>query len=598
MNSFIKNRLSDKMMKVIFTATAVFSILAVIVIFIFLFMEGIPAIKKIGLAEFIGGKNWLPEVNDTYDTEVTGSYGILPMIVGTLYATAGAVVIGGSLGFFTAVFLSKFCPPKLSRVISQLINLLAGIPSVVFGFFGMQLLLPVLGRYSANGSGAGILAVSIILGFMILPTVTSLSKAALDAVPNGYYEGARALGARHEQAVFNVVVPAARSGILASLILGIGRAIGETMAVIMVAGNKATFPKNLFSSFRTLTANVAIEQGYAGELQMGALIATGCVLFFFILVVNILFRVVSEKNGKGSRRFLSGLSARAVQPAGKALKAAPTAGKWFSYLTAGVSVLSLLLIIGYIVVKGAGHLSWQFLTSDYEYGGAPTIMPSLISTAMLVFLSVIIAIPLGIFTAIFLVEYTKKGNFAVKIIRSAVEILSGIPSIVYGLFGMVFFCNLLGLGTSVTAGALTVTIMIIPTVVRSTEEALLAVPDSYREGSLALGANKIRTIFRVVLPSAFPGILAAVILAIGRVVSESAPLLFTMGASLKPAPKYGFKSSGTTLAVALYALSGEGLYLDEAFATAFVLIVIVLILNLASTAFAGRLRKRLSGEKK
>ena len=183
-------------------------------------------------------------------------YGILPMIVGTLCATAGALLVGGTIGYLTAIFLAKFCPKKIKGILSQVVNLLAGIPSVIFGFFGMRVLSPFLGIFTSNGSGSGIFLVSIVLGIMILPTVVSLSKNAIEAVPDAYYEGARALGASHEQAVFKVVVPAGRSGVLASLILGVGRAMGETMAVVMVAGNSPVFPTGLFRSFCTLTATI------------------------------------------------------------------------------------------------------------------------------------------------------------------------------------------------------------------------------------------------------------------------------------------------------------------------------------------------------
>lgn len=591
-----------------FGTAASISILATVTIFIFLFIKGIPAASTIGLGNFLFGKNWIPNVNDVIGGETAGQYGILPMIVGTIYATAGAVIVGGTLGYFTAIFLSRFCPKRLRQILTQLVNLLAGIPSVVYGFFGMRLLLPILGEAAPNGSGSGLLAVSIILGIMIMPTIVALSKTALDAVPDAYYEGARALGDSHSQAVFGTIVPAAKSGITASFILGIGRAVGETMAVIMVAGNNPVFPDTLFSSFRTMTANVVLEMGYAGELQLGALIATGCVLFFFVLVINTLFGLI---RGDGSNKISKRKIAKTDKPDGK-LKRAVLDAKVFlkrrskavvetkhvlCYVCAFTAVAALLTILIFVFVKGVPHITWDLLSRNFDYGEAPTIMPSIVVTIMLVALSMVVAIPLGVCTAVFLSEYTKSGNKFVKIIRSAIELLAGIPSIVYGLFGMVFFCTILKMGTSVLAGSFTVAIMIIPIICRSTEESLKSVPESYREGSFALGAGKARTIFKVVLPSAMPGILAAVILAIGRVISESAPLMFTMGASLKGLPQKGYLSGGTSLAVALYALAGEGLYLNEAYATACVLILIVLILNVISTLLVTKLQKKFVGVK-
>ena len=360
---------------------------------------------------------------------------------------------------------------------------------------------------------------------MILPTVVSLSKTSIDAVPESYYEGARALGATHEQAVFKTVVPAAKSGIVASIILGIGRSVGETMAVIMVAGNKVNYPGGFFQSFRVLTANIVMEMGYAGEVQLGALFS----------------------------------------------------------------------IIAFVVVSGLPHLSFQLLFGEYVVAGAISILPSIAATFMTIVISLLLAIPIGVATAVYLNEYTKKGSRAVKIIRGAIDILSGIPSIVYALFGMVTFVVWFGGRMSILAGSFTIAVMLLPTVVRSTEESLKAVPDSLREGSLALGAGKVRTLFKVVLPSALPGIMSAIILSMGRVVSESAPFMYTMGSTIMPMPE-SFLSSGTTLAVALYKLAGEGRHTDEAYATAFVLLVIVLALNLLASFIEKKLNKKLQGD--
>ncbi len=252
---------------------------------IFLFANGIPAVHKIGLTNFLFGTKWKPG-NDLY--------GIFPMIVGSLYVTAGAIIIGVPIGLMTAVFLSKFCPEWLHKILKPAIALLAGIPSVVYGFFGLMIIVPFV-RNVFGGNGSSILTASILLGMMILPTIISVSESSLNAVPESYYEGARALGASHERAVFKASLPAAKSGIMAGIILGIGRAIGETMAVIMVAGNQARLPNSLIKGVRTLTANIVIEMGYATDLHREALIATGVVLFVFILLINLSFNVVKNK---------------------------------------------------------------------------------------------------------------------------------------------------------------------------------------------------------------------------------------------------------------------------------------------------------------
>mgnify|MGYP004479090917 FL=1 len=585
------NKAKEKFFKILFALAAALCIVAVIAIFAFLIIRSLPTFRRIGFLNFVFGKEWKPNVDDGFTGEIKGKYGVFKMIIGTIAATIGSVTVGGLLGFFTAVFLSAFCPKKLKGIFGAIINLLAGIPSVVFGFFGMTVLLPLLGNFSDTGSGSGLLAVSLVLGLMILPTVTSLSRTSIDAVPAGYYEGARALGATHEQAVFRAVVPAAKSGIVASIILGVGRAVGETMAVIMVAGNVVEYPKGLFQSFRVLTTNIVMEMGYAGDLQLGALIATGVVLLIFILIINALTSLASGgKKDKNCKK-------RSIEPLAKFFHIIKIEkiGKVVAFVSAGVAVLGLLSILVFVSVKGIPHLSAQLLFGKYSVRNV-SILPSIVATLLTVLISLIVAAPIGVFTAVFLNEYTKKGSKAVKVIRTAIDILSGIPSIVYALFGMVTFVVWLGGKQSILAGSLTIAIMLLPTVVRSTKESLKSVPDGLREGSLALGAGKVRTVFKVVLPSALPGIASAIILAMGRVVSESAPFIYTMGNSLKGMPA-GVTDSGTTLAVALYRLAGEGRFVNQAYATAFVLIVVVLSLNAIADLITKKLDKKLKGSK-
>ncbi|MEG1560037.1 MAG: phosphate ABC transporter permease subunit PstC [Clostridia bacterium] len=283
-------KFKESAMKTVFLIAACIAILAVILICVFLFANGIPAISDIGLFNFLLGKTWDPQ---------SGIFGILPMILGSIYVTAGALIIGVPIGILTSIFLARFCNKKAYKVIKPAIDLLAGIPSVVYGFFGVMVIVPFI-RNIFGGSGASMLAASIVLGIMILPTIISVSEASLRAVPNSYYEGALSIGASHERSVFFVVIPAAKSGISAACILGIGRAIGETMAVIMVAGNQPIMPSSLVVGLRTLTANIVIEMGYAAELHREALIATGVVLFVFILIINIMFSLArrnsNEKN--------------------------------------------------------------------------------------------------------------------------------------------------------------------------------------------------------------------------------------------------------------------------------------------------------------
>ena len=650
----------EKAGKTVFTIAAMICVIAVIAIFGFMLVKSLPAFRKIGFFNFVFGDNWSPDRLDKYDdASLSGTYGVFKMITGTLAATVGALVIGGTLGYFTAVFIAFYCPERLKKIFSSTVNLLAGIPSVVYGFFGITFLLPLLANFAPN-NGSGLLATSLILGIMIMPTVVSLSKTSLEAVPRSYYEGALALGSTHSQAVFGTVTKAAKSGVTASLVLGIGRALGETMAVVMVAGNSVAYPDSLFNSFRVLTANIVMEMGYAGEVQQGALVATGVILLVFVLIVNLIFGAISKKTIKSavnktglfSRIFkkddeksgvknsvtsgvknsvTSGVASKitsgvATDKKGGEKKDAKSGvtkrnivfekiGDFFSSLKykmktasvgAGVSVgagifagISLLLIIGFVLVKGAPTLftNPHLLFGKYEFNSEKiTILPSIVTTLMTVALSLIVAVPIGICTAIFLNEYAKKNNVFIKIIRGAIDLLNGVPSIVYGLFGMITFVALIKGRSTIMAGSLTVGIMLLPTIVRSTEESLKSVQDSLREGSFALGAGKMRTIFKIVLPSALPGILSAIILSMGRAISESAPFIYTMGSVISAMPT-GYFDSNATLAVALYRLSGEGWYVNEAYATAVVLIVLVLALNFLAELIAGKLNKKLQGEK-
>ena len=274
----------------LFALCACMSIVAVALICVFLFANGIPAIKEIGAVQFLFGTDWSPK-------NQPASYGILPMIIGSLCVTAGAVVIGLPIGILTAIYLSHFCPEKLHKALEPLVQLMAGIPSIIYGFFGLVVMVP-LARNLHGCTGVSMLTAAVLLGIMILPTIINLSESALNAVPNSYYEGALALGSTHEHATFFAVLPAAKSGILAAAVLGIGRAIGETMAVIMVAGNQARIPTSILRGVRTMTANIVLEMGYATGLHRQALIATGVVLFVFILIINISFAIIKKRGEK------------------------------------------------------------------------------------------------------------------------------------------------------------------------------------------------------------------------------------------------------------------------------------------------------------
>lgn len=284
------NKVKENLMQAMFFMSALVSVIAVIAICLFLLLRGIPAISEIGFMEFIFNQKWAP-------TNTPASYGILSMIVGSIYVTAGAIVIGVPIGLMCAVFLSEFCPPTIYKAVKPAVNLLAGIPSIIFGFFGMEVIVPFVREY-VGGNGFSIMSASIILGIMILPTIISISESSIRAVPQSYKEGSLGIGATKEETVFKVVIPAAKSGILTSVILGIGRAVGETMAVVMVAGN-AVMPLDkikLLKPIRTLTTNIVTEMSYASGLHESSLIATGVVLFVFIIILNTALSLIKSKS--------------------------------------------------------------------------------------------------------------------------------------------------------------------------------------------------------------------------------------------------------------------------------------------------------------
>ena len=580
---------SELFAKILFIVCACISIVAVFGIIGYILYGSIPAFREIGFFNFLFGTVWQP----TYD-----QFGILPMLVNSLIVTLGAIIIGGTVGVFTAIFLAFWCPDKfhlkykgknkflkkcvdlinkinLRTIFDQIIKVLAGIPSIVYGLFGLEILVSAFSGGSPIG-GKGIMTCSIMLAIMILPTVTSLSKNALDAVPAQYYEGALALGNTKAQAVFRVVVPAARSGIISALILGVGRAVGEAMAVIWVSGNRALFPTGLFSFIRTQTTNIVMEMGYATNIHRSALIATGLVLLVLVLIITLSMNLVpKEFKGKRGNKVLHGDAS--AKPVFRKKGALPMVGAIFGMVCAGIVGAMLLLILLYILISGVGCLTADFLFGEASIN-EPTLGPALLATLELIGITLVIALPVGICAAIYLNEYAKKGSKIVKVIRTFIDTLSGVPSIVFGLFGNILFVTALGLRASVWAGAFTMVLVVLPTIIRSTEEALFAVPMPLREASYGLGASKVRTIFKIVLPSAFPGIATASILAIGRIIGESAALIFTMGTAFNFSGNPG--SAGSSLAVLLYSCANEGFHMDQAYALAVILLALTLILNL------------------
>lgn len=562
----------ENIAKGIFVAFAAFSVIAVFAIIFYILYDSIPAFREIGFFNFIFGSAWNPGLNE---------YGILPMILTTMVLTVLSVVIGSILAVFTAVFIVYYCPKKLKKIYTQMVNLLAGIPSIVYAYFGFEMIKPIIEQMSGRTFGYGILLSMIILSIMILPTIASITKNSLENVPAQYYEGSLALGNTKNQTVFKVMVPAAKNGILAAIILGIGRAVGETMAVQFLLGGAVGFPTDFIVPISSLTSKIAQEFGESSGLHRQALIAIGFVLLVIILIINLCLWLVKRNNAvAGNSFFTRKIKETDIEHTAPNYKRTGTFQdvlRIISYVIAVLVAVALLSIVIYQLVIGLPEISWNNLFGKSTYAN-PTLAPAFATTSYIILIALAIALPLGIGAAIYLNEYSKRGSKLVNALRLFIDTLAGVPSILFGLFGNIFFVKLFG-GRCVLAGALTIVLMILPTIIRSTEQSLSEVPDSMREASYALGAGKLRTIFVVVLPQALPGIITAIILSIGRIVGESAALIYTAGSgSLMP---QGLLSPGSTFAVLMFQFQNEGLdtkYL--AYAAGAVLIILVLILNL------------------
>jgi phosphate transport system permease protein len=557
----------DSLIRGMWFITAIFAVVTVFFIIAFLLGDSIPIFESEGVISFLTGEIWNP-------TGYPPSYGTFPLIVGTILVTIGAMVIATPLGIGSAIFISELASPRVKAVVKPAIELLAGIPSVVYGFFGLIVLTNWIRISFEVPSGESWLAGSLLLGIMALPTIISVSEDAISAVPREYKEGSLGLGSTHWQTIQKVIIPSALSGITAALILGMGRAIGETMAVLMVTGNAPIIPEpitNILSPVRTLTGTLGIEMGEVavGSMHYHALFGVAVVLLAITLIVNlsassIMERIKKRHTGTGGAPIISPvikeklmrymqialvgggfvllLTIMGFLPACGFLIVLAVASiirgrisanhaQTISFILVSLAVGLVLLFLGIILYDIISHglpaINWEFLTqSPKDLGREGGIFPAIVGTIYLVFGAILFALPIGIGAAIYLIEYTKEGPIT-KTIRSGVDLLNGTPSIVFGLFGFAFLVLYLNFGVSLIAGQMTLGLMILPTVIRTTEEALKSVPNSLREGSLALGASRWETIRRVVLPPALPGILTGTILSIGRAAGETAPILFT-----------------------------------------------------------------------
>lgn len=632
-------RLKETALKNLFLACACVAVLAVILIFIFTFWKAIPVITQIGLGDFFS-LDWAP-------TE--GRYGILALLAGSGIVTVGSLALGVPLAVGCAVFLTEIAGKKLASVVSTAVDLLAGVPSVVYGFFGLVILRPIVAKLT-GGLGFGALTVWLVLAIMIVPTITTLTMDALRSIPMGIREASFAMGATRWQTIYKVVLPAAKMGIVNAVVLGMGRAIGETMAVLMVVGNAPVIPAGIASPLSTLTSQVALDMGYSSGLHRSALFGMGCVLFIISAALVGIVRKMSSmrEDGRGrskhrrakaadraavaaggisfdhpedpaehapaqvltgddvtpvtgvvtepregSRARIKRLLAQGSSSAGGSNKNRTNDLMIGVFRAAGVVTTAVLvLIIGFVAVNGLPVMSFDFIFGWPEGVNAEGgIFPTIVSTLYVTALAMLICVPIAVLAAVYLAEYAKQGRL-VTFIRYAADTLSSVPSIVMGLFGYALFVEAMGFGLSMLSAALALALMMLPIVMRTTEEAIRSVPRYIRWGAYGLGSTKWQVVSKIVLPSAFPRIATGIVLAIGRAIGETAVVLYTMGQAINlPLTPL---DSGRPMTIHLYQLANEGINMQAAYGTALLLMVMILAFNM----FARYLSRRSASKSK
>ncbi|WP_261980219.1 phosphate ABC transporter permease subunit PstC [Olsenella uli] len=615
-------RVKEAALRNLFLACACVAVLAVVLIFVFTFWKAIPVITQIGLPAFFS-LDWAP-------TE--GRYGILALLAGSGIVTVGALAIGVPLAVGCAVFLTEIAGKRLAGIVSTAVDLLAGVPSVVYGFFGIVVLRPLIAG-ATGGLGFGALTVWLVLAIMIVPTITTLTMDALRSIPMGIREASFAMGATRWQTIYKVVLPAAKMGIVNAVVLGMGRAIGETMAVLMVVGNAPVIPASVASPLSTLTSQIALDMGYSSGLHRSALFGMGVVLFLISAGLVGIVRALSaaREGGRGRSRHRRAKAAdRAVNAVGVSFNHAegtadhapvqklaadsvtPVTGvetisregsrarikRLLSsgsasgankgrtndvmlgvFRAAGVlTTLVLVLIIAFVAVNGLPVMSLDFIFGwPHGVNAEGGIFPTIVSTIYVTALAMLICTPVAVLAAVYLAEYAKQGRL-VTFIRYAADTLSSVPSIVMGLFGYAMFVEAMGFGLSMLSAALALALMMLPIVMRTTEEAIRAVPRYIRWGAYGLGATKWQVVSKIVLPSAFPRIATGIVLAIGRAIGETAVVLYTMGQAINlPVTPL---DSGRPMTIHLYQLANEGINMQAAYGTALLLMIMILAFNL------------------
>lgn len=648
---------SDKVMRYVLLAVSSLAVLVVLLIILFTLGNSITAIKEIGILDFLFGDVWRPS---------GGDYGALPLITGSILVTLGSMVLAVPVGIACAIYISEIAPVKLRTTLKPVVELFSAIPSVVFGFVGMMVIVPALKVLFPDQQlfSNSWLAASIVLALMAMPTIISVSEDAIHAVPRSYREASLAMGATKWESIVKVVLPAAVSGVSAAIILGIGRVIGETMAVLMLTGNAPIIPDplwNVYSLISTLTGTIALQlpEAVTGSVTQSALFELGVLLMIIVLIINMLSRHVvnsakrriGEGDGKpsllfrmtgrssiipesvsdrlsehrstlmrcgmlllafiGVWMFASLLTSDVMALVSAAVVVAALVGLGYVFdkidstsrqtvciggvtVVMGAVILMLAIIIGHILIKGIPALSIEFLTTSPAPGGrGGGIYPAIIGSLELIAGTAVIALPLGVLTGIYLNEYAKDTRFT-RIIREAIDLLNGTPSIVFGMFGMVLFVTAMGFGYSLLAGWITLAFMILPVIIRTTEEALKSVPKDLREASRAMGATKWRTIYKVVLPAAMGGVVTGAILSIGRAAGETAPIMLTAAVISQPHLAGSILDPVMALPLHLYHLAMDLPGTTELqYGTATVLLIIMLVFFVAASLIRSHYSKKV-----
>lgn len=628
-----KNR-NDIIAKVViyFFLTLILLFFAALIAFII--AESVTAFHKFGFINMLVGNKWSPTGNQP-------SFGILPFITATFWVCLFSMVLAIPLGIFTSLFICEFLPRKMKAVSLTFIELLSGIPSVVFGAFGLMIIGPIFVKMGAP-TKQNMMTASFILALMALPTIISLSVNAINSVDKSYRYASLALGVSQSKTTFKIVFKTSATKILGAVIFGFGRVIGETMAVIMIAGG-SVFPANIhngpleffFSSITTLAGIIGIEiNETTSALHNSALYGVGIFLLIIVTIINLIVLVIYKthdhklrkiyKNKHDKLKTLNLSETKLKNIISEKIINRQRFNKVADYFRITIMALSwiittglILWIIGDVILEGIfnfnprpGESIWNFhITKFFTINSDPITgqggyISLLVTTFLLVFVAISIAMPIGIMIAIYLNEYNnnkwkKFGNF----IRFILNTLVSTPTIIYGMFGLMLFIDFLGFGFTIISAGLTLTIVVLPVIIKAVEDALKGVPGEFREASLALGANKISTIIKVVLPNALTGIITSMILTMGRIIGESAPVYLTLGSTLQ-FPNKGFLSSGQTLTTHIIFLNKDSPLpnkINLMYETAFTTLLLIYILNFLAKRFSKKASANLSqsaGEKK